>query len=89
MRYLFTLFLFVISLYSSSLELVLKDDISSYKNFEILYLKDSSNSMGTEQVANSKDFIKHSNKFSLGYLPNTIWIKIDLKNKRSKEDYIL
>ena len=89
LRYLFTLFLFVISLHSSSLELVLKDDISSYKNFEILYLKDSSNSMGIEQVANSKDFIKHSNKFSLGYLPDTIWIKVDLKNNNSKEDFIL
>ena len=89
MRYLFTLFLFVVSLYSSSLELVLKDDISSYKNFEILYLKDSSNSMSIEQIANSKDFKKNSNRFSLGYLPDTIWIKVDIKNQSSKEDFIL
>ena len=89
LRYLFTLFLFVISLHSSSLELVLKDDISSYKNFEILYLKDSSNSMGIEQVANSKDFIKNSNRFSLGYLKDTIWLKVDFKNNSSKEDFIL
>ncbi len=53
------------------------------------YLKDSSNELNIQEIANSNDFQKHSNKFSLGYLKDTIWIKVDLKNKSSKEDFIL
>ena len=89
MRYLFTLFLFINFLYANSSQLVLEDGFSSNENFEISYLKDPSNKLNIEQVANSKDFIKNSNRFSLGYLKDTIWLKIDFKNNSSKEDFIL
>ena len=70
-------------------EFVLENGFSFNENFEISYLKDSSNSLNIQEIANSNDFQKHSNKFSLGYLKDTIWIKVDLKNKSSKEDFIL
>lgn len=89
MKYLISIFLFINFLYANSSTLVLEDGFSFNENFEISYLKDSSNSLNIQEIANSNDFQKHSNKFSLGYLKDTIWIKVDLKNKSSKEDFIL
>ena len=89
MRYLFTLFLFINFLYANSSQLVSENSFSFNENFEISYLKDPSNELNIEQVANSKDFIKNSNRFSLGYLKDTIWLKVDFKNNSSKEDFIL
>ena len=89
MRYLFTLFLFINFLYANSSQLVSENSFSFNENFEISYLKDPSNKLNIEQVANSKDFIKNSNRFSLGYLKDTIWLKVDFKNNSSKEDFIL
>ncbi|WP_187386060.1 7TM diverse intracellular signaling domain-containing protein [Aliarcobacter cryaerophilus] len=89
MKYLISIFLFINFLYANSSTLVLEDEFSFNENFEISYLKDSSNELNIQEIANSNDFQKHSNKFSLGYLKDTIWIKVDLKNKSSKEDFIL
>ena len=89
LKYLISIFLFINFLYANSSTLVLEDGFSFNENFEISYLKDSSNSLNIQEIANSNDFQKHSNKFSLGYLKDTIWIKVDLKNKSSKEDFIL
>ncbi|QNM88969.1 7TM diverse intracellular signaling domain-containing protein [Aliarcobacter cryaerophilus] len=89
MKYLISIFLFINFLYANSSTLVLENGFSFNENFEISYLKDSSNSLNIQEIANSNDFQKHSNKFSLGYLKDTIWIKVDLKNKSSKEDFIL
>ncbi|MGJ0342851.1 hypothetical protein NG769_10305 [Aliarcobacter cryaerophilus] len=89
MKYLISIFLFINFLYANSSTLVLEDGFSFNENFEISYLKDSSNELNIQEVSNSNDFQKHSNKFSLGYLKDTIWIKVDLKNKSSNEDFIL
>lgn len=89
LKYLISIFLFINFLYANSSTLVLENGFSFNENFEISYLKDSSNSLNIQEIANSNDFQKHSNKFSLGYLKDTIWIKVDLKNKSSKEDFIL
>lgn len=89
LKYLISIFLFINFLYANSSTLVLEDGFSFNENFEISYLKDSSNELNIQEIANSNDFQKHSNKFSLGYLKDTIWIKVDLKNKSSKEDFIL
>lgn len=89
MKYLISIFLFINFLYANSSTLVLENGFSFNENFEISYLKDSSNELNIQEIANSNDFQKHSNKFSLGYLKDTIWIKVDLKNKSSKEDFIL
>lgn len=89
LKYLISIFLFINFLYANSSTLVLENGFSFNENFEISYLKDSSNELNIQEIANSNDFQKHSNKFSLGYLKDTIWIKVDLKNKSSKEDFIL
>lgn len=89
LKYLISLFLFINFLYANSSTLILEDGFNSNENFEISYLKDSSNELNIQEVSNSNYFQKHSNKFSLGYLPDTIWIKVDLKNKSFKEDFIL
>ncbi len=89
LKYLISLFLFINFLYANSSTLLLEDGFSFNENFEISYLKDSSNELNIQEVSNSNDFQKHSNKFSLGYLKDTVWIKIDLKNVSSKEDFIL
>ena len=89
MKYLISIFLFINFLYANSSTLVLEDGFSINENFEISYLKDSSNELNIQEIANSNDFQKNSNKFSFGYLPDTIWIKVDLKNISSKEDFIL
>lgn len=89
MKYLISIFLFINFLYANSSTLVLEDGFSFNENFEISYLKDSSNELNIQEIANSNDFQKYSNKFSLGYLKDTIWIKVNLKNKSFKEDFIL
>jgi len=89
LKYLISLFLFINFLYANSSTLLLEDGFSFNENFEISYLKDSSNELNIQEVSNSNDFQKHSNKFSLGYLKDTVWIKIDLKNVSFKEDFIL
>ena len=89
LKYLISLFLFINFLYANSSTLLLEDGFSFNENFEISYLKDSSNELNIEEVSNSNDFQKHSNKFSFGYLKDTVWIKVDLKNISSKEDFIL
>lgn len=89
MKYLFTLFLFINFLYGNSSQVILDDGFDFNENFEMSYLKDSSNTLTIEKVAISKAFEKHSNKFSLGYLKDTIWIKIDVKNISSSEEFIL
>ena len=89
LKYLISIFLFINFLHANSSALLLEDGFSFNENFEISYLKDSSNELNIQEIANSNDFQKHSNKFSLGYLKDTIWIKVDLKNKSSKEDFIL
>lgn len=86
--FFYTLFL-INFLYANSSDLLIKDDLNNYENFEISYLKDSSNSMSIEELTNSKDFIPHSNKFSLGYSKDTFWIKVNVKNQSSKEDFVL
>ena len=89
LKYLISLFLFINFLYANSSTLLLEDGFSFNENFEISYLKDSSNELNIQEVSNSNYFQKHSNKFSLGYLKDTVWIKVDLKNISSKEDFIL
>ncbi|WP_066222660.1 7TM diverse intracellular signaling domain-containing protein [Aliarcobacter cryaerophilus] len=89
MKYLISIFLFINFLYANSSTLVLENGFSFNENFEISYLKDSSNELNIQEIANSNDFQKYSNKFSLGYLKDTIWIKVNLKNKSFKEDFIL
>ena len=89
MKYLISIFLFINFLHANSSALLLEDGFSFNENFEISYLKDSSNSLNIQEVSNSNYFQKHSNKFSLGYLKDTVWIKVDLKNISSKEDFIL
>lgn len=89
LKYLISIFLFINFLHANSSALLLEDGFSFNENFEISYLKDSSNSLNIQEVSNSNYFQKHSNKFSLGYLKDTVWIKVDLKNISSKEDFIL
>ena len=89
LKYLISIFLFINFLYANSSTLVLENGFSFNENFEISYLKDSSNELNIQEIANSNDFQKYSNKFSLGYLKDTIWIKVNLKNKSFKEDFIL
>ena len=86
LKYLISLFLFINFLYANSSTLLLEDGFSFNENFEISYLKDSSNELNIQEVSNSNDFQKHSNKFSFGYLKDTVWIKVDLKNISSKEE---
>ncbi|GAB1466584.1 hypothetical protein MASR2M54_20840 [Aliarcobacter cryaerophilus] len=78
MKYLISIFLFINFLHANSSALLLEDGFSFNENFEISYLKDSSNSLNI-QKSNSNYFQKHSNKFSLGYLKDTVWMKVDLK----------
>ena len=68
LKFLISIFLFINFLHANSSTLILEDGFSFNENFEISYLKDSSNSLNIEEVSNSNDFQKHSNKFSLGYL---------------------
>ena len=89
LKLFFYMFFFINFLYANSSKLLIQDNLDVYKNFEISYIKDSSNSLSIEELENSKDFIPHSNKFSLGYSKDTFWIKVNIKNQSSKEDFVL
>ena len=89
MKYFFSLILFINLLYASSEQLIINDNIDTYENFKISYLKDTSKSLGIQEIINSKDFKQISNKFSLGYSKDTVWIKLDVKNISDNKDFIL
>ena len=89
MKYFFSLILFINLLYASSEQLIINDNIDTYENFKISYLKDTSKSLGIQEIINSKDFKQIPNKFSLGYSKDTVWIKLDVKNISDNKDFIL
>ena len=88
-KYFFSLFLFFNYCYGNSSQLIIKDNINTYEDFELSYFKDSTNSLNIKEIVNLKEFKKHSNKFSLGYIKDSLWIKINLKNSTLDEDFIL
>lgn len=88
-RYFFTIFLFINFIYAKPLELVLNNNTQNYNNFEISYIKDSTNTLTIQDVATLNSFIKHKSNFTFGYIFDTLWIKIDIKNLSKNEDFIL
>jgi len=87
-KYSLTLIFFTISLWATP-SIILRDDIDVHDNFELFYYKDSSNSLKIEDISTTKFNEVSSNKFSFGYIKDTLWFKLKLKNDSSKDDFIL
>ncbi|MDD3835077.1 MAG: 7TM-DISM domain-containing protein [Sulfurimonas sp.] len=89
LKYFLSLILFTLSLWAVPSHIVLKDDIDVHDNFELFYYKDSSNSLQIQDIETMEFHEKNSNKFSFGYIKDTLWFKVKLKNESSKDDFIL
>lgn len=89
LKYFLLLLLSVLSLVASPSQIVLHDESSLYDEFRISYYRDATNAASIEDMATTTFVDATSNKFSFGYTKDTLWFKIKLKNKSSKDDFIL
>ena len=89
MRYVLILVLLIASLWAVPQVVVLDDALSVHDDFEMMYYKDATNALGIEEIASSSEFQRHSSRFSFGYIPETLWLRIDFKNRSKREDFIL
>ncbi|QOP41702.1 sensor domain-containing diguanylate cyclase [Sulfurimonas marina] len=85
MRVLILLFFFFISL-SAQISFINEKDC--YKDFEIEYFYDQSNTLEVTDLQ-EKEFKKTTNNFTFGYLDGTTWFKIVLENNSSQEEFLL
>lgn len=82
------LFLFIFLSSIAYAHLILDDDKDIYNNFSISYIEDKNNS--SIQDISKLDFNnKTTSNFSLGYLNETIWFKLELANNTKKTNFIL
>ncbi|MFA7083280.1 MAG: 7TM diverse intracellular signaling domain-containing protein [Arcobacteraceae bacterium] len=90
LKHFFSLLLLALFLNAQSLSLILNSEQNAYENFTLEYFKDASNAMGIEEIAlMQKEFSPSSSAFSLGYSPETLWLKLELKNIAQTEEFIL
>lgn len=78
-KYLLILLLFYTHLLSS--ELIIKDNDTSYENFEIQYYQDTSKKLSLKEIQNIKDFQKIDNNIALGKQEGNIWYHFSIKNE--------
>ena len=70
-------------------QVVLHDSGNLYDEFQVSYYRDATNAATIEEMINTSFKEESSNKFSFGYIKDTLWFKIKLKNESSKDDFIL
>jgi len=78
-KYLLIILLFYTHLLSS--EIVIKDNDSSYKNFEIEYYQDKTKKLSLKEIQNIKEFQKISSNIALGKQEGNIWYRFSIKNE--------
>lgn len=75
--------LFFISAFSSNI--LIKDDNSSNKDFEINYYQDKTKRLTLEDIENIKEFQKTNNSIALGKQEGNIWLHFSIKNTTQKQ----
>lgn len=89
LKYFLFIIFFTFSLWGSPSQIVIDDAKDVYSDFELFYYKDSSDSLNIEDIA-SKEFSDiATNKFAFGYIKDTLWFRVNLKNTSQKDDFIL
>lgn len=77
-KYFLILFLFYRCLLSS--ELIIKDNDSSYENFEVSFYQDKSKKLSIKEIQNIEEFQKTNNNIALGKQEGNIWYHFSIKN---------
>lgn len=82
-------FLLSITISAKTLE-IMEDKLYAVSEFTD-YLEDKENKLTIDQVADHSDlFIQnHINNFSLGFKNHPVWLKVEIANRISKQDFIL
>lgn len=84
------LFLFSSTFLLASKSSLILENSSIYSNFNIDYFIDSTNSSNIEHISEKKElFKKTTSNFAFGYIKDTLWLKIELKNISNHENFIL
>ncbi len=78
-KYLLVLFLFYTYLLGS--EIIIKDDYSSYDNFQMSYFQDKTSKLTLEQIKDVDKFKKISNNVAIGKQEGNIWYHFSVKNE--------
>jgi len=87
-KILLILLLFFTSAFSSNL--LIKNDNTTYKNFEINYYQDKTKNLSLENIKNIKESQKTKNSVALGKQEGNIWFHLSIKNKtKSTQERIL
>jgi len=82
-------FFIAISLQANTSKVILNNESYEFDNFQISYLKDSSENLRFEDVI-AKPFLETTNNaFSLGYNKGNVWIRFDTLNRSTEENFIL
>ncbi len=79
-KYLLIILLFCTYLIANN-QLTIKDNDSSYDNFEIEYYQDISKKLSLEEIQGIKKFQKINNNVTLGKKEGNIWYHFSIKNK--------
>lgn len=88
MRILLIFLLFIISAFSS--EIIIKDNHSSYKDFEISYYQDKTKRLTLKEIQNTKEYKKINNNIALGKQDGNIWFHFSIKNEtKNIQDKVL
>jgi len=82
-KVLLILLLFFTSAFSSNI--LIKDDNTSNKDFEINYYQDKSKNLSLEDIENIKEFQKINNSIALGKQEGNIWLHFSIKNTTQKQ----
>jgi signal transduction histidine kinase len=81
-KYFLVLLLLSTHLFSS--EITIKDNDSSYKDFQLNLYQDKSKKLSLKDIQNIKDFQKTTNNITLGKQEGNIWLHFSIKNKTNK-----
>lgn len=82
-KFLLIFSLFFTSAFSSSI--LIKDDNTSYRDFEIDYYQDKTKNLSLEDIKNIKEFQKINNSIALGKQEGNIWFHFSIKNTTEKQ----
>lgn len=78
MKVLFTLFILTIWAFSS--DIIIKDNESSYENFEVNYYQDKTKKLTLQEIQNIKEFQTIKNNISLGKQEGNLWYHFSIIN---------
>ena len=76
------LFILIFTAWAFASNIIIKDNDSSYENFEVSYYQDKSKKLSLKEIQNIKEFEKINNNIALGKQEGNIWYHFSIKMQR-------